>query len=149
MFINTDRLSVTAVCMLQGKHKLWALTQPRPRPRPRPRRNSDVTTWIWMWSFSTSLFYMNPDSADGAELTSPDSWANMDLKESSMSLSETSSCREEQEAPVVKGHLNTKSGNNTFRLEPAHSLPFPNKHIQSVLCCKPNIGCFIRSDINS
>ena len=71
---------------------------------------------------------MNPDSADGAELTSPDSWANMDLKESSMSLSETSSCREEQEAPEVKGNLNTKSGNNTFSLELAHSLPFPVKH---------------------
>lgn len=40
------------------------------------------------------------------ELTSPDSWANMDLKESSMSLSEISSCTEEEdhETPEVKGH---------------------------------------------
>lgn len=44
------------------------------------------------------------------QLTSPDSWANMDLKESSMLLSEISSCTEEeqQEAAEVKGHLNMK-----------------------------------------
>lgn len=41
MFINTDRLSVTAVCMLQGKHKLWALTQPRPQPNPDPDPDPD------------------------------------------------------------------------------------------------------------
>lgn len=27
MFINTDRLSVTAVCMLQRKHKLWDVSE--------------------------------------------------------------------------------------------------------------------------